>query len=539
MTTIVETTAEVQTEKKIAPKKIGVPKEIFAGEARVAATPDTAQKLQKLGFEVLIEAGAGTNANFPDAAFEKANCRIVPDTAALWKESDIILKVRAPQTNSPANSKDETELLAAGKTLISFIYPAQNKDLLEKLAKQGANVIAMDAIPRISRAQKMDALSSMANIAGYRAVVESANAFGRFFTGQITAAGKVPPAKVLIIGAGVAGLAAIGAARSLGAIVRSFDTRPVVKEQVESLGAEFLELHFEEDGTGEGGYAKTMSKEFIDAEMALFAEQAAEVDIIITTALIPGTKAPILITTKMVESMKQGSVIVDLAAEQGGNCEVTKPGESYNYKGVIIVGFTDLPSRMANQSSQLYGTNLWHLLKDMGGSDDFKINLEDEVVRGSLVVQDGAVVWSPIKPAIAVQPSASATKAPGFAAKAAIEPKKSNGLGSLVLIILGALALLGIGIGAPESFLSHFTVFVLACFVGWQVIWNVTPALHTPLMSVTNAISGIIIIGGMLQISGPPTATTTILGAVAILIGTINISGGFLVTQRMLRMFQR
>ncbi|MEP6902623.1 MAG: Re/Si-specific NAD(P)(+) transhydrogenase subunit alpha [Actinomycetota bacterium] len=538
MTTTVESSAEVQTAKQIAPKKIGIPKEIFAGEARVAATPDTAQKLQKLGFEVLIEAGAGANANFPDAAFEKANCRIIADTAALWKEADLILKVRAPQMNEKLG-KHEAELLSSGKTLISFIYPAQHKELLEKLAVQGANVMAMDAIPRISRAQKMDALSSMANIAGYRAVVESANAFGRFFTGQITAAGKVPPAKVLIIGAGVAGLAAIGAARSLGAIVRSFDTRPVVKEQVESLGAEFLELHFEEDGTGEGGYAKTMSKEFIDAEMALFAEQAAEVDIIITTALIPGTKAPTLITTKMVESMKQGSVIVDLAAEQGGNCEVTRPGESYKYKGATIIGFTDLPSRMANQSSQLYGTNLWHLLKDMGGSDNFKINLEDEVVRGSLVVQDGAVVWSPVKPAIAVQPPASATKAPGFAAKAAMEAKKSNGFGSLILIILGALALFGIGIGAPSSFLSHFTVFVLACFVGWQVIWNVTPALHTPLMSVTNAISGIIIIGGMLQISGPPTSTTTILGAIAILIGTINISGGFLVTQRMLRMFQR
>ncbi len=537
MTTTVDSSAEVPTAIKITPKKIGVPKEIFAGEARVAATPDTAQKLQKLGFEILIEAGAGAKANFPDEAFEKANCRIINETAALWQEADIILKVRAPEMNEKLG-KHEAEMLSKGKMLISFIYPAQNQELLEKLAAQGANVIAMDAIPRISRAQKMDALSSMANIAGYRAVVESANAFGRFFTGQITAAGKVPPAKVLIIGAGVAGLAAIGAARSLGAIVRSFDTRPVVKEQVESLGAEFLELHFEEDGTGEGGYAKTMSKEFIDAEMALFADQAAEVDIIITTALIPGKRAPILITTKMVESMKQGSVIVDLAAEQGGNCEVTRPGESYNYKGATIVGFTDLPSRMANQSSQLYGTNLWHLLKDMGGSDDFKINLEDEVVRGSLVVEDGKVVWSPIKPAIAVPTSASVTKSPGFAAKAAAE-KKSSGLGSLILIILGALALFGIGIGAPESFLSHFTVFVLACFVGWQVIWNVTPALHTPLMSVTNAISGIIIIGGMLQISGPPTATTTILGAVAILIGTINISGGFLVTQRMLRMFQR
>jgi len=537
MATIVDEQAIGTEMRKVEtePIKIGIPKEIHAGEARVAATPDTARKLQKLGFEVLIETGAGANADFSDDSYRQADCRIVAGANALWSEADIILKVRAPELNS-ATGEHEADSLSAGKTLVSFISPAQNRELVEKLAASKATVLAMDAIPRISRAQKMDALSSMANIAGYRAVIEAANAFGRFFTGQITAAGKVPPAKVLIIGAGVAGLAAIGAARSLGAIVRSFDTRPVVKEQVMSLGADFLELQFAEDGTGEGGYAKTMSKEFIEAEMKLFAAQAAEVDIIITTALIPGTKAPVLITREMVESMKQGSVIVDLAAEQGGNCEVTKPGEVFEYKGVTVIGYTDLPSRMANQSSQLYGTNLWHLLKDMGGAENFKVDLEDEVVRGALVAQNGAVVQPPIKPAVVLQPS---TSKPAGTAKPAVVEKKSNGFGSLILIILGAAALFGIGIGAPSSFLSHFTVFVLACFVGWQVIWNVKPALHTPLMSVTNAISGIIIIGGMLQISGPATSATTILGAVAILIGTINVSGGFLVTQRMLRMFQK
>jgi len=532
MTTTVETSAETQTVEK-APKKIGVPKEIYDGECRVAATPETSQKLQKLGFEVLIESGAGEKANCPDGEYEKAGCKIIANTETLWKTADIILKVRQPMGN-------EVDLLSEGQTLISFIYPAQNKELLEKLAARKATVLAMDAIPRISRAQKMDALSSMANIAGYRAIIEAANNFGRFFTGQITAAGKVPPAKILIIGAGVAGLAAIGAGRSLGAIVRAFDTRPVVKEQVESMGADFLELEFEEDGTGEGGYAKVMSKEFIDAEMALFAEQAKDVDIIVTTALIPGKKAPTLITTEMVESMKEGSVIVDLAAEQGGNCEVTKPNEVYRYKGVTIVGLTDLPSRMANQSSQLYGTNLWHLLNDMGGSDGYKVDWEDEVVRGALVAQNGEVVWELPKPAPA--PSIHSTSTPGLAVQQAAEAKAASGfknLGSLILVILGVFALTGIGVAAPQNFISHFTVFVLACFVGWQVIWNVKPALHTPLMSVTNAISGIIIVGGMLQLTNGAPNVTKILGAVAIFVGTINIAGGFLVTQRMLKMFQK
>jgi NAD(P) transhydrogenase subunit alpha len=521
-------TGEQIDSEKAKPRLIGIPKEVYPYECRVAATPDTVKKLQKLGFEIAIESGAGANANFPDRLYEEVGCQIFPDAGSLWSAAELILKVRAPQDS-------EVEAMPEGKTIISFIWPAQNPQLLEKLSQKRATVLAMDAVPRISRAQKMDALSSMANIAGYRAVVEAANNFGRFFTGQITAAGKVPPAKVLIIGAGVAGLAAIGTARGLGAVVRAFDTRPAVKEQVESLGAEFLELEFEEDGTGAGGYAKVMSKEFIEAEMALFAQQAKEVDIIITTALIPGKPAPKLITTAMVESMKEGSVVVDLAAEQGGNCDLTKPGEICRHNGVTIIGYTDLPSRMANQASQLYGTNLWHLLKDMGGALEYKIDYEDEAVRGALILHEGQITWPP--PQISnPSPAATATTS----AKETVvkkEAQKAN-LGWL-WSVLAAGALIGIGIGAPSSFLSHLTVFVLACFVGWQVIWNVSPALHTPLMSVTNAISGIIIIGGMLQISGPLSSPTTILGAIAIAIGTINISGGFLVTQRMLKMFQK
>jgi NAD(P) transhydrogenase subunit alpha len=525
-------TSETSISSQNKPKIIGIPKETYVNECRVAATPDTAKKLQKLGFEVILETGAGSLANFSDEAYQNADCRIVAGLNTLFNEADIILKVRPP-------SPEEVAQLPLNKTLISFIWPAQNAELLEQLAERQTTVLAMDAIPRISRAQKLDALSSMANIAGYRAVIEAANNFGRFFTGQITAAGKVPPAKVLVIGAGVAGLAAIGTAKGLGAIVRAFDTRPVVKEQIESLGGEFLELHFAEDGTGEGGYAKTMSKEFIDAEMALFAEQAKEVDIIITTALIPGRPAPKLITEAMVSSMKNGSVVVDLASEQGGNCEVTKPGEVYRYKGVTIIGYTDLPSRMANQSSQLYGTNLWHLLKDMGGAEKYQVNEADEVVRGALVLKEGKITWPPPK---VVNPSlvkAEPTKNSAIAVEKAEKTEVKQQNQSFVWIALITLALIGIGIGAPASFLTHLTVFVLACIVGWQVIWNVSPALHTPLMSVTNAISGIIIIGGMLQISGPLNSPTTILGEIAIFVGTINISGGFLVTQRMLKMFKR
>ncbi len=515
-------------------RKIGIPKEVFAGECRVAATPDTAQILQKYGFEVWIESGAGEAANFSNQAYESAGCRIISDAETLWSSSDLILKVRPPALN-PTLNKHEADLLREDGTLISFIWAAQNQDLVKHLANRKATVLAMDAVPRISRAQKLDALSSMANIAGYRAVLEAAHHFGRFFTGQITAAGKVPPAKVLIIGAGVAGLAAIGTARGLGSIVRAFDTRPAVKEQVESLGAEFLELKFEEDGTGEGGYAKTMSPEFIKAEMDLFAAQAKEVDIIITTALIPGKKAPVLITKAMVESMKEGSVIVDMAAEQGGNCEVTEPERAIRHHGVTVIGFTDLPSRMASQASQLYGRNLCHLLDDMGRNENYHVDLEDEVVRGALVLHHGETVTPLPKPAAAPPPAPKPIVAETAVVAAKPTPKNTQWIWSTLL----AAAFIGIGLVAPASFLSHFTVFVLACFIGWQVIWNVKPALHTPLMSVTNAISGIIIIGGMLQISGAPTSATTILGEIAILIGTINISGGFLVTQRMLKMFQK
>ncbi|MDB9528214.1 Re/Si-specific NAD(P)(+) transhydrogenase subunit alpha [Oscillatoria sp. CS-180] len=515
--------------------RLGIPKEIAQGERRVAVTPDTAQKLQKLGFEVWVEAGAGESASFLDSAYQAAGCHVVEDVPTLWAESDIVLKVRSPQWHPDLN-RDETELLRPGGKLISFIWPAQNPELLEKLAQKNATVMAMDAVPRITRAQKLDALSSMANLAGYRAVIEAANQFGRGFTGQITAAGKIPPCKVLVIGAGVAGLAAIGTARGLGAIVRAFDTRPAVKEQVQSLGAEFLELHFEEDSEGSGGYAKVMSPAFIAAEMALFAEQAKEVDVIITTALIPGKAAPRLVTQEMVEAMKPGSVVVDMAAEQGGNCEVTRPDEIYTYHGITIVGLTDLASRMANQASQLYGTNLFHLLSDLGGAANHTIDMEDVVVRQSTVVLEGEVTW-PAPPL--ERPAPSKPTPQSVQTEQTPAQTKPNPLKQLIWPLIIGAALFGVGVAAPESFISHFTVFVLAIFLGWKVIWDVTPALHTPLMSVTNAISGIIIIGGMLQISGPLTSTVTVLGAIAIFVSTLNISGGFFVTQRMLNMFHK
>jgi NAD(P) transhydrogenase subunit alpha len=515
--------------------KIGIPKEIHAGEHRVATTPETAKRLHKLGFSVVVETGAGLQASFDDDAYRATGCEIAAGPAEVWS-CDIVAKVRPPEYH-PGTGQEEAEMLADGSTLISFIYPAQNKPLLDMLAARDRNVIAMDAVPRITRAQKLDALSSMANIAGYRAVIEAANHFGRFFTGQITAAGKVPPAKLMVIGAGVAGLAAIGTAKGMGAIVRAFDTRPEVKEQVESMGAEFLELDYaeDEDGAGEGGYAKVMSEAFIAAEMALFLEQAKEVDIIITTALIPGKKAPLLIKREHVEAMRAGSVVVDMAAEQGGNCEVTEPGKVSTYKGVHIIGYTDLPSRLAAQSSQLYGTNIFHLLDDLGGAEGFNLDMEDEVVRGATVVHRGQTIWPPPKREAPPVPAPTNKPVPIMpSAKGGQERGRSS-----LWLVLSGLALLGIGAGAPPSFLSHFTVFVLAIFVGWQVIWNVSPALHTPLMSVTNAISGIILIGGMLQVSGSPTSATALLGAVAILVATINVSGGFLVTQRMLQMFRR
>ncbi|MDJ0904605.1 MAG: Re/Si-specific NAD(P)(+) transhydrogenase subunit alpha [Woeseiaceae bacterium] len=512
--------------------KIGVPREIHAGEQRVATTPDVASQLIKLGYSVAIEAGAGAAAKFPDSEYEAAGCEVLPKAKDVWKQSDIILKVRAPE-------QGEEKKLRSDQTLISLIMPGQNPELLDTLTRSGGTTLAMDMVPRISRAQKMDVLSSMANIAGYRAVVEAAQHFGRFFTGQITAAGRIPPATVLVIGAGVAGLSAIGAAKSMGAIVRSFDTRPEVKEQVESMDAEFLMLDFEddEDGSGEGGYAKVMSDEFIAAEMALFAEQAKEVDIIITTALIPGKPAPRLITAEHVELMKEGSVIVDLAAETGGNCELTVPGEVVVRNGVTIIGYTDLPSRLATQSSQLYATNLRHLLSDMTPEKDGQlvVDFEDEVVRGATICKDGETTYPPPAPKISAAPPKPAEEP---APVVPIEEKEPSVAGPIIGMVIGGLALLGLGAVAPPSFMAHFTVFVLACFVGYMVIWNVTPALHTPLMSVTNAISSIIIIGALLQISSADKLIMWI--AVATVgITAINIAGGFAVTRRMLEMFRK
>ena len=523
---------------------IGIPKEVHDGEKRVATTPEVATQLTQLGYTVAVERGAGDGANFSDDAYRKAGATNVDTAQALWATSDVILKVRAPEMHTAAGHH-EIDWLRRGQVLICFLWPAQNADTLKKLSDLGATAISMDAVPRISRAQKMDALSSMANVAGYRAVIEAAENFGRFFTGQITAAGKIPPAKVLVIGAGVAGLAAIGAARSLGAIVRAFDTRAEVKDQVKSLDAEFLEVSIKEEGSGGGGYAKVMSPEFIKAEMELFAAQAKDVDIIITTALMPGKPAPKLITADMVASMKPGSVVVDLAAEQGGNCELTVPHELARRHGVTIIGYTDLTSRLAAQSSQLYATNLRHLLVDMTPKKDGQlvINFDDEVVRGATVVKDGAVTWPPPAPKVAPPPPPKAEPAKSAAPAAgkghgAHAQKSGSAASSAIAFVIGLLALVGLGLVAPPSFMAHFTVFVLACFVGFQVVWNVTPALHTPLMSVTNAISSIIIIGALLQVSD---SSTTVVAIAIITIGltSINIAGGFAVTQRMLGMFRK
>ncbi len=516
--------------------RIGIPKEVHAGEKRVATTPEAASQLAKLGFDVAVEAGAGTAASFDDDAYREAGVTVTADAETLWSSSDIILKLRAPE-RSKESGRDEFDLLREGQVLICFLWPAQNPDLLDRLAGKGVTALSVDSIPRISRAQRMDALSSMANIAGYRAVVEAAQHFGRFFTGQITAAGKIPPAKVLVIGAGVAGLSAIGAAKSMGAIVRAFDTRREVKEQVESMDGEFLELEFEEEGSGQGGYAKVMSDEFIKAEMELFAEQAAEVDIIITTALIPGKPAPKLITAEMVESMKSGSVIVDLAAEQGGNCELTEPNKVVNRHGVTLIGYTDLPSRLAAQSSQLYATNLRYLLTEMCPEKDGElvVDMEDEVIRGATVVNGREITWPPPAPKLSAAPPKAAEPAP----QPVQEPSKTPAwVGPAAIFGVGGAALLGLGMVAPPSFMAHFTVFVLACFVGYMVIWNVTPALHTPLMSVTNAISSIIIVGAVLQISSPEAWIMWVAG-ITVLMTSINIAGGFAVTHRMLQMFRK
>ncbi|MEF3279676.1 MAG: Re/Si-specific NAD(P)(+) transhydrogenase subunit alpha [Elusimicrobiota bacterium] len=518
--------------------KIGIPREIAEGEQRVAAAPETVKELIKSGIEFIVESKAGVKANFSDDEYKNAGAEIASDAKTVWTNSDIIIKVQPPMIN-PELGINEIDMFKKGGVLISFIYPARNKELLNKFAQSKATVIAMDMVPRISRAQKMDALSSMANVAGYRAVIEAANIFGRFFTGQITAAGKIPPAKVLVIGAGVAGLAAIGVAKGLGAIVRAFDTRPEVKDQVKSMGAEFLEVDIKEDGTGVGGYAKVMSPEFIKAEMELFKKQAAEVDIIITTALVPGTKAPILLTKEHVYAMKPGSVIVDMAAEQGGNCELTQPKKITEINGVKIIGYTDLPSRMPNLASSLYSANISHLLKHMQIEKGININMEDEIIRGALVTHNGEITYPPPKPK--TDPSAVVKAQIKPVEKPKEEPisktKKTGILRNTILAIISLALLLIIGLMAPKEFLPHFTVFVLAVFVGYMVIWNVTPSLHTPLMSVTNAISGIIIIGAMLQISA--NDWTSWVAAGAALLASINIFGGFLVTQRMLKMFKK
>ena len=506
--------------------RIGVPKERLANETRVAATPKTVEQLLKLGFTVAIESGAGKLASFDDEAFLQSGAEIV-DGQSVW-QSDVILKVNAP-------GDDEIALLNPGTTLVSFIWPAQNPALMEKLAARNVTVMSMDAVPRISRAQSLDALSSMANIAGYRAIVEAAHEFGRFFTGQITAAGKVPPAKVMVIGAGVAGLAAIGAANSLGAIVRAFDTRPEVKEQVQSMGAEFLELDFEEEAGSGDGYAKVMSEAFIKAEMELFAAQAKEVDIIVTTALIPGKPAPKLITREMVDSMTPGSVVVDLAAQNGGNCEYTVANEVVTTpNGVKIIGYTDLPGRLPTQSSQLYGTNLVNLLKLLCKEKDGNVvvDFDDVVVRGVTVIRDGEVTWPAPPIQVSVQPQAAkAPEAPKAPEKPA-SPWRKYAFMALAIILFGWLANV-----APKEFLGHFTVFALSCVVGYYVVWNVSHALHTPLMSVTNAISGIIVVGALLQIGDG--GWISFFSFIAVLIASINIFGGFTVTQRMLKMFRK
>ncbi len=517
---------------------IGVVKEIHLGERRVSMAPSVVKQFIKTGHSVIIENGAGVIANFTDEQYKDSGAQILKSAKNVWDRAEVILKIRPPEENLETG-KHEVNFLRKDSCLICMLNPGRNSELLERLAQTGGTAIAVDSIPRISRAQSMDVLSSMANISGYRAVTEAAHNFGRLFTGQITAAGKIPPAKVLVIGAGVAGLSAIGCAQSLGAIVRAFDTRTSVREEVISMGAEFLEIDYEEDGTGIGGYGKTMSKEFIESEMNLLAEQAKEVNIIITTAAVPGKKSPILITKEMVESMIPGSIIVDLAAEEGGNCEMTKPGEFRLYKKVIIIGFTDLPSRLPTQASQLYSNNTAKLIQHLCKEGKLELNLEDEITRAVTVVHKGEVIWEPVK-------QISQTQKPIKSDKQDIPTEKQNTEKNnkitknkiwTKLIMLATIIALGglIGLGGSSTLISHLTVFILACFVGYMVIWNVTPSLHTPLMSVTNAISGIIVIGGMIHLS----EDQILLPAIAVLIATINIVGGFLVTYRMLRMFRK
>jgi len=510
--------------------KVGIPGELLDGELRVGATPKTVKRLIKQGFDVTIEKGAGVSANFSDDSYKEAGASIANSASEVYTDNDIILKVQAV-------NDAEIEMMHKGQVTLSYLFPAQNPDLLQKLADKGVNAIAMDAIPRISRAQKMDVLSSMANIAGYRSVIEGANHFGRFLNGQITAAGKVDPAKILVIGAGVAGLAAIGTARSLGAIVRAFDTRLEVAEQIESMGAEFLSVEIEEDGSTDSGYSKVMSPAFVEAEMLLFTEQAKEVDIIITTAQIPGRNAPKLILDYHVAAMKPGSVIVDLAASSGGNCVLTKNNEIYTTdNGVTIIGKLD---QLPSQSSQLYGNNLCHLLDDMGKNENFKIDMEDDVVSRAMVTYNGSINWPPKPLPVSPQKPAATKEVEIPVGPSPAEIAKKQSLSMLIkLATIGAFLYL-LALVAPADFMQHFTVFVLSVFIGWQVIWNVSHSLHTPLMAVTNAISGIIIIGGLLQTGNEMTDIMTILAFVAILVASINIVGGFLVTHRMLKMFRK
>jgi len=514
--------------------KVGIPKEISPNEKRVAATPDTVKKILKLGVEVLVEAGAGEGAHFQDGGYAEIGARVVT-TQELWAESDLVLKVRPPTVG--ADGKSEADLLKEGGRLISFIWPGINKSVVEALAARKATVLAMDCVPRITRAQKMDALSATANAIGYRAVIEATAAFPRFLPGQVTAAGRVKPAQVLVVGAGVAGLAAIAAARSLGAIVRAFDTRPAVKEQVESLGAQFLKFEFNESGEGEGGYAKQMSEAYIAAEQALIGENAKDVDIIVTTAVVPGVPAPKLITSGAVVSMKHGSVIVDIAAEQGGNCALTERDKAVEKFGVLIVGYTDLASRMAAQTSELFATTIYNLLEDVWDKEkgDIVLDLDDEIHRGAVVLDKGELLWPP--PARTRTRSQAPQPEPPPAPKPVVPPPPSR-VGPIFLLAIASL--LGVaGLFAPTDFAEHLTVFMLACVVGWHLIWNVTPALHTPLMSVTNAISGIILVGGVLLLRTGGMHAATVLAGVAVLVAMINVAGGFLVTQRMLKMFRR
>eukprot|EP00741_Cyanophora_paradoxa_P005244 tig00000865_g5084.t1 len=543
-------------------KTIGIPKEIHEFEKRIAATPSSIAILKKYGVDVLVESGAGAGAKFSDEEYKKAGAKIV-STEEVFK-ADIVAKVRMPEFNEKLK-KSEVDLLQPGGTLISFLWPAINKDVRDALGARKVNVLAMDCVPRITRGQELDALSSTANISGTRAVIEACGALGRFPAPQITSAGRIGPAKFLIIGAGVAGLAALGTANKLGAVVKAFDTRPEAMEQVKSLGGEVLPVPLMEEGRGDGGYAKQMSDAFLEAERRLFEKEALEMDVIITTALVPGVAAPKLISKQCVENMKPGSVVIDLAAEMGGNCELTVKDKAVEHKGVTILGYTDLPSRYAIQASQFYSLNICNLVKLLFKDGNLRFDHDDEIVRGMLVWQDGQLMWPPPKKAAPAPGAAPAAPKPAAAAPAAPKPaestplvkreekKKSGGHGhghggggggapadtSATSVFAAALFFIAVGVFAPGQFISHFTVFILACFIGYQVIWNVTPSLHSPLMAVTNAISGIIVVGGMVGLQEKLESIPTVLGGISILIATVNIAGGFLITKRMLGMFKR